>query len=191
MIKKSLVRRDRIAKSSGFTLVELMVSLTVFSVVMLISTGVLLVMIDVNAKGQALYSSYSNLTFALDSMTREIRTGRNYYCGSNWPVDEVVTRDCDGEGLIVFDRGWDGERVGYRLQDGRIEQRIGEAGGWFPITAVEVLVSALDLTVEGTEDSDTEQPYVDVRVAGEIYNGLTEPTDFEISTRVIQRVLDR
>jgi prepilin-type N-terminal cleavage/methylation domain-containing protein len=168
MIRESLAYHGHMPKNRGFTLVELMVSLTVFSVVMLISTGVLLVMIDVNAKGQALYSSYSNLTFALDSMTREIRTGRNYYCGSSWPVDDDATRDCVGESLIVIG-----------------------AGSWFPITAAEVVVNALDLDVEGTEDSDTEQPYVDVRVAGAIYNGLTEPTDFEISTRVIQRVLDR
>ena len=190
MIKEPLAYRVHVPKNRGFTLVELMVSLTVFSVVMLISTGVLLVMIDVNAKGQALYSSYSNLTFALDSMTREIRTGRNYYCGPSWPSDDDATQDCVGGSLIVFDRGWDNERIGYRLQDERIEQRIG-AGSWFPITAAEVAINALDLDVAGTADSDTEQPYVDVRVAGEIYNGLTEPTDFEISTRVIQRVLDR
>ena len=187
MIKHASTYRGRIAKNGGFTLVELMVSLTVFSIVMLISTGVLLVMIDVNAKGQALYSSYSNLSFALDSMTREIRTGRNYYCGPSWPSDDDATQDCVGGSLIVFDRGWDNERIGYRLQDERIEQRIG-AGSWFPITASEVVVSAFDLDVEGTNDSDTEQPYVDVRVAGEIYNGLAEPTDFEVSSRVIQRI---
>ena len=39
----------------GFTLIELMVSLTVFSIVMVVSIGTLLIMIDSNAKAQALY----------------------------------------------------------------------------------------------------------------------------------------
>jgi prepilin-type N-terminal cleavage/methylation domain-containing protein len=192
MIRNSQFLKGRAYTKRGFTLVELMVSLTVFSIVMLISTGVLLVMIDVNAKGQALYSSYSNLSFALDSMTREIRTGRNYYCADDegdWP-EEDEKKDCEDGILIVFDRGWDGERVGYRLKDDRIEQRIG-IGKWFPITAAEVAILKLDLNVASTNDSDEQQPYVDVDVEGEIYNGLADPTDFEISTRVIQRVLDR
>jgi prepilin-type N-terminal cleavage/methylation domain-containing protein len=182
-----------VCHTGGFTLVELMVSLTVFSIIMLISTGVLLVMVDVNAKGQALYASYSNLTFALDSMTREIRTGRNYYCNTSenaWPSNGSV-RDCANGTIIVFDRGFSNEQMGYRLTStGRIEQRIAD-GEWFAITAEEVVVNEMVLDVESTSNSDGEQPRVDIRVAGALYNGLAEPTDFEISTRVVQRVLDR
>lgn len=182
-------------KNSGFTLVELMVSLAVFSIVMLISTGVLLIMIDVNAKGQALYSSYSNLAFALDSMTREIRTGRNYYCtttsgNGDTSFSNDSARDCSIGSMIVFNKGWSNERLGYRLSEGRIEQRLGSSE-WFPITGDEVEVTSLNITVANTGTSNDGQPSVAVSVVGNLFNGLSEPTSFDISTRVLQRILDR
>lgn len=181
--------------NKGFTLVELMVSLAVFSIVMLISTGVLLIMIDVNAKGQALYSSYSNLAFALDSMTREIRTGRNYYCttttgNGDVPFSSDSIRDCSAGSMIVFNKGWSNERLGYRLSQGRIEQRLGSSE-WFPITGDEVEVTSLNISVANTGTSNNEQPAVEVSVVGNLYNGLSDPTSFDISTRVLQRILDR
>ena len=67
-------------KQSGFTLIEMIVSLGVFSVVITIAVGALLVLIATNQQLQAEQSVMTNLSFALDSMTREIRTGTNYYC---------------------------------------------------------------------------------------------------------------
>jgi len=70
------------AKQLGFSLVELVVSLAVFSVVVTIAVGSLLVLINANQQIQAEQSVLTNLSFALDSMTREIRTGTNYHCVS-------------------------------------------------------------------------------------------------------------
>lgn len=97
---------------SGFSLVELIVSLAVFSVVITISVGALLTLISTNQKLQIEQSIMTNMSFALDSMTREIRTGTNYYClsgsesaglndgqqifsgGKDMDTDSI--RDCDG-----------------------------------------------------------------------------------------------
>lgn len=65
---------------SGFTLVEMIVALAVFSVVVTISIGALLMLIVTNQQLQAEQSVMTNLSFALDSMTREIRTGTRYFC---------------------------------------------------------------------------------------------------------------
>jgi len=64
----------------GFTLIEMMVSLAVFSVVVTISVGALLVLIASNEQLQAEQGVMTNLSFALDSMTREMRTGTHYFC---------------------------------------------------------------------------------------------------------------
>lgn len=67
---------------SGFTLIEMIVSLAVFATVVTISVGALLVLIASNEQLQNEQSVMTNLSFALDSMTREIRTGTYYYCDS-------------------------------------------------------------------------------------------------------------
>lgn len=65
---------------AGFTLIEMIVSLGVFSMVVTTAVGAMLVLIATNQRLQAEQSVMTNLAFALDTMTREIRTGYNYYC---------------------------------------------------------------------------------------------------------------
>jgi prepilin-type N-terminal cleavage/methylation domain-containing protein len=67
---------------AGFTLVEMIVSLALFSTVITISVGALLVLIGTNEQLQNEQSVMTNLSFALDSMSREMRTGTYYYCDS-------------------------------------------------------------------------------------------------------------
>lgn len=69
-------------QQSGFTLIEMIVSLALFSVVVTVAIGALLVLVQSNDDLQGEQSVMTNLSFALDSMTREIRTGTRYYCHS-------------------------------------------------------------------------------------------------------------
>ena len=95
----------------GFTLIEMIVSLGVFSVVVTTAVGAILVLIATNQQLQAEQSVMTNLAFALDTMTREIRTGYNYYCdsepnnSSSWPnniSDDAKNHD-DLVGTTVVD----------------------------------------------------------------------------------------
>jgi prepilin-type N-terminal cleavage/methylation domain-containing protein len=72
------------SSQSGFSLIELIVSLGVFSVVVTTAVGALLALVSANDELQDEQNVMANLSFALDSMTREIRTGTNYFCDS-WP----------------------------------------------------------------------------------------------------------
>lgn len=72
----------RRSPQSGFTLIEMIVSLGVFSVVITIAVGALLILIANSKQLQKEQGVMTNLSFALDSMTREIRTGTKYYCVS-------------------------------------------------------------------------------------------------------------
>jgi prepilin-type N-terminal cleavage/methylation domain-containing protein len=75
----------------GFSLIEMIVSLGLFSVVITISVGALLMLIATNEQLQSEQTVMTNLSFALDSMTREIRTGTNYYCDSNTSASNPVS----------------------------------------------------------------------------------------------------
>ncbi len=83
---------------SGFSLVEMIVSLAVFSIVATVSVGALLVLISSNIQLQNEQSVMTNLSFALDSMAREIRTGTDYFCSSQnvvtaGPPDDRIFQD--------------------------------------------------------------------------------------------------
>jgi prepilin-type N-terminal cleavage/methylation domain-containing protein len=97
---------------AGFTLIEMIVSLALFSVVVTVAVGALLMLVGANDELQGEQSIMTNLSFALDSMSREIRTGTEYYCvsrpnynagGSNGPFD--AGNDLDA--ISVFPGGRD------------------------------------------------------------------------------------
>lgn len=184
----------------GFTLVEMMVSLVIFSIVMVISTGTLLVMIDINAKAQALYTSMTNVSFALDSITREIRTGHAYYCSDNISSPpQTGQQSCTNGGLgIAITRGRDNARIAYRFNQGvaadgavrgYIEQY--EDDRWIPITSVnEIDIDVFVLIARNTSTADAGQPTVDLFIRGTMSNGLDVSTEFTVQSRVVQRRLD-
>ena len=66
----------------GFTLIEMIVSLAIFTTVLTVSVGALLVLVGTNQQLQNEQGVMTNLSFALDSMAREIRTGTRYFCDS-------------------------------------------------------------------------------------------------------------
>ena len=203
MLRRTL--KNRIHRSRAFTLVELMVSLSIFSIVMLISTSTLLIMIDANAKAQALYSASTNLSFALDSITREIRMGYGYHCSSivgdaNQGV-ATGANDCSSGGrYIAFSREWDSERIAYRLYEdnngiGRIEMNTETANAWSPITSDDIDVDRFEIIVANTDtyndNGNISQPFVDIMIQGKTNNGLDQATDFNIQSHIVQRRLDR
>lgn len=208
-------KRDTILHQSsarGFTLIELMVSLSIFAIVMTISVGTLLILIDVNAKAQALYSSTTNLAYALDSITREIRTGFRYNCqvssgasGETLPASPPVN-DCDSGyagDFITFTREKDSVRIGYRRNEvsdgsgtrGVIEQKIaGGSGNWIQMTSSDVNVETFSVVVENSNTyvlgSDKDQPVVILHIKGTVSNGLDTATEFNIQSRIVQRRFD-
>ena len=78
-----------IRNTAGFTLIEMIVSLALFSVVVTISVGSLLILIASNRQLQDEQAVLANLSFALDSMTREIRTG-SAYVATSWSSQTIV-----------------------------------------------------------------------------------------------------
>ena len=72
--------------TQGFSLVEMMVSLMIFSVVAVIALGAMIKIVSVNKKAQMLLSSITNINFALDIMSRELSLANAVYCSSLAPA---------------------------------------------------------------------------------------------------------
>jgi len=65
---------------SGFTLLEMIVSLAIFSIVAVVAVGSLARIVGLNRQAQTLQASMNNIDFALESMSREMRVGGDYNC---------------------------------------------------------------------------------------------------------------
>lgn len=199
----------------AFTLIEIMVAVSIFAVVMLVGVGALLTMVEVNKRAQGINSVMNNLNAAMEQMSRSIRVGATYYCGDSAvePAPSVLAspRDCPVSGglLLAFEpTGGDPEDVDdqtvYRLNGTHLErslcsgrnQTCGSAGekngAWVSITAPEVIITDFRFYVTGSTpllSGDTEQPRVVMVVQGtaQVQGG---PTEFKVQSSVTQRLLD-
>ncbi|MES2314760.1 MAG: type II secretion system protein [Patescibacteria group bacterium] len=70
-------------KSRGFTLIEIIVSLGIFSIVAVIAVGALVRVTSANHQAQAIQSGVNNVSFVLDAISREMRVGTTYSCSVN------------------------------------------------------------------------------------------------------------
>ena len=190
----------------GFTLVELMVSISIFTVIMTISMGSILGVFDVNKKSQSLRAVMDNLNFTLEVMTRTIRFGTNYHCNAD-VGSPSATRDCSSSDTVTLNGSTsqfvsssfavtnsEGVVVIYRLTDGRISRTIGSAT--YFLTSPDVTITNLGFRVLGTDkfsvNEDLSQPQVIITIGG--YAGLsTKPSSqsaFTLQTTVSQRLFD-
>lgn len=192
------MRYIRTQQQSGFTLVEMIVGVFLFTVVMLVAVGALVSILDANRRAQSNKAVMNNLHFALESMTREIRVGKDYSTKHQGGSDFNFI-DKDGcsiyYGMIDADGDGTNEGVGRSVVSTVNPETCTKTDTndvYIPITAPEVTISSLQFYVYGTDPGpDTVQPHVIIIVRGSA--GLTERTrvPFNLQTFVTQRFLDR
>jgi prepilin-type N-terminal cleavage/methylation domain-containing protein len=90
--------------TDGFTLIELMIATTLFTIVMMMGVGSLVVSSNFAKASQKLRIAVDNVNFAMESMTRELRTGTHYYCGNgNYDlVNNSAVNDCVNGSFVAF-----------------------------------------------------------------------------------------
>ncbi len=94
----------------GFTLIEIIVSLMIFSIVAVVALAALVKIVDANKKAQTTQDAVVGLSFSLEAMSRELRTASNIRCeavssGSVVNPTSFVAQACPSTGhnqLIVF-----------------------------------------------------------------------------------------
>jgi prepilin-type N-terminal cleavage/methylation domain-containing protein len=203
----------KLKKLKGFTLIEVMVSVSLFAMVMTLSLGAILSIIDGNKKAQAINSVANNLNFAVDSMVRDIKTGYSYTCtagvfplfneGSNSNIPNgqngCTGQETDSVSLVSTITG---ERRGvqyFREEDpitkmGKIMKKTQDKNGVqaeYPVTSPEVNVKTLRFVVNNPiSDLYQGQPSVFLVIEGTSAVNPTEASDFKIQTFISQRNLN-
>ncbi len=191
---------------SAFTLIEMMVAVTIFSVVMMVGVGALLSLVATNKRAQAIHSVMNNLNAALEGMSRSTRVGTLYNCVTSATVPPSpppsstisIPHDCatGGGKLLAFESASGNltdpaDQWVYRLNGTRLERSTkgGANGSWVAITAPEVSIDSFDFYVIGSSNADQAQPRILMRILGsaQVPGGVTT---FTVQASVVQRVLD-
>jgi type II secretory pathway pseudopilin PulG len=182
--------KNKFKNNGGFTLVEMLIAVSLFIVIVTISIGALLIIFDANRKSQSSKTVVDNLNLSIENMARTIRFGTNYYCGISSDKDAVADCPTGGNSVSVT---FGGSKIAYRLKNSAIQRSDNPAGGestYFDITSPDTVIENLTFRVFGTTLHDPYQPYVVAVIKGHVGNRSTTVTDFSIETLMSQRKLD-
>jgi prepilin-type N-terminal cleavage/methylation domain-containing protein len=184
---------------NGFTLIEILVSVAIFTVVMVIALGALLAMSESDRKAQTLKSVINNLNFSLDAMSRSMRTGVNYHCDVSQGT-VTAPRDCDqatSGGTSIAFLSAEGQTIKYCRGNGNACSSSGtavlvsKAGAAFaPLTASEVTITNLQFYVTGAQGAKI-QPHTVILLSGKVPVSATQTSTFDLQTSVTQRLYDQ
>ncbi len=189
--------------SAGFTLVEMLVAIAVFMSVMVVAVGALMSIINANKKNQAIKNVVDNVTFALDSISRDMRSGMNYKCstdGSSYTTDNCINNATNGVNYIQYTMPDKITNVYYRfllnsnpqliLGYGNIQKCLGSGCpsiNWQSMTAPTSTVNVKNMKfyVLGIGDI-ARQPRVIITAQGSVIT-KSGTADFSLQTTVSQR----
>ena len=184
-----LFKKHKKITKKGFTLIEMMVAVFVFSAVMVIAVGAIFSIVSANKTSQALKSVLDNLNSAMDSMSREIRYGTNYHCENAF----LPAGECDSSGFTFTPKPdsngvVSGGDTTYRFDSPSAAIYVNNTGDQ-QLTASEVVIQDMKFYVKGNDDDpDSGQPRVLITISGYAKSGLNK-SYFNLETMVTQRAM--
>jgi prepilin-type N-terminal cleavage/methylation domain-containing protein len=193
----------------GFTLVELMVTMAIFTSVITIATGALFSAQAVNTKLQETQTILDEVTLSIEVMSRDIRYGSSFYCTNN-PTDQAglalsARRDCPyptGYGAVMFKPAMGlrtttdqtKDRVVYYLSAGvlyKTEYPYGSSPVTYQMTSQDIHIDTLSFYVYGSA-TDADQPVVTISISGTTIPSRknVQPIPFSVQLSVSERGID-
>jgi prepilin-type N-terminal cleavage/methylation domain-containing protein len=186
-------------KNKGFTLIEMLVAVALFSIVLVVAMGAILTVIDANRKAQTLSSVMTNLNFAIESMTRSIKTGVDPELSGSG-INQILSVDANDLSSNNFTR----EKIQFKLSNdsaicGGTFSCIARKKGndpFLPITAPEVDIKNLEFSLVGESEppnqstGEINQPITHIAVQGVVKISNDIESSFKIQTSVSQRRLN-
>lgn len=191
-------------RNSGFTLIELLVSLALFSIVVVSALGAVLTISDANRRVQKNRAVMDNINLAMESMGRNIRLGRNYYCTNATPTLPIygaaitTAQSCPTGGTYLAFEDQYGNPSNNNDQDvyyfDGVQKKImyyayDSGGVAVPLTSNELQINSLKFYVTGTASG--QQPKVTIVLSGvtAVGKGL-RPVEINLQTTISQRELN-
>lgn len=183
-MKQYFTKQHNSLSLKAFTLVEILVVIGLFSGVMVIAAGSLLITQTINTRLQETQAVLDNVNLSMDTMSREIRYGGNFHCdvatfsGSTLDVDATSTlrKSCpytEQGGTVLIFRPYQAststDRVAYYMKGGIVfkDEYIGGATTTYQVTADNITINSLVFYVSGAYSTNA---------VGEDFGGLHDYT---------------
>jgi type II secretory pathway pseudopilin PulG len=192
----------RIKKSrnnAGYTLIETLIAVALFIIVVTIGMGALLNANALYNKSKNMRSVMDNLSFTMEDMSRNLRTGYNYQCFNGTSGQTTVTlnnavtgststgypRSCASGWAIAFEPAngniatygtASADQWAYTISNGAIFKSTDGGQTFVQMTPSEVVIdnTASSFSVLGAESpsaGDYQQPFVTIHLVGKITYG--------------------
>ena len=155
----------------GVSLIELVVSITLFSVLILSATQIFKMVIDGQRSAISAQNVQENMRYAMEKMSKEIRMAgiSNQTCDSA-AINKVFNTTDSGRELYFKNK--DGECITYYLENNRLKIMVGAVTGFITPTKVEVSNLKFYIDDDLIAAFHSRQPYVtiamDVKAIGQV-----------------------
>jgi prepilin-type N-terminal cleavage/methylation domain-containing protein len=178
-LKNSKNLKKKIFSDKGFTMVELIVAMSVFIVLLTVAVGAFVKIMRTQRGLVDRMAVNSNTGLVLEQIIREIRTGY-FFCG-----DGTSACNINSASSIKF-INHEGKSISYSLSGGAITQTIG--GDSVVLTAADVLIKDLNFQVTQANGSICNPWRITVKMKIASRDSETE-RDVKIQSTVSSRVL--
>ncbi|MEI6281069.1 MAG: hypothetical protein WCP17_03685 [bacterium] len=196
-------------KNTGYTIIETMIAVSLFIVIVMAGMGALLNANLLHKKSQNMRSIMDNLSFIMEEMSKNLRTGYDYRCinGGNFSYDITIPQSCVNGKAIAFESAHGNndpldsasplDQWVYKIDEdtNNIFKSVNSGVNWTQLNPSEIIIDrASSFSVLGAESpsssaSDKQQPFVVIRLVGKIrYKDIDTP--FSLQTSVSQRNID-
>ncbi len=210
---KKIIFTTSLQNPRGFTLVELLISMVIFTSVITIATGALFSAQTINTRLEQTQLILDGVNLAVEVMARDIRYGSEFHCDTVIPASSIpMTRTscpyANGGTVIILrpsvvlsgSNDQASDRIMYYLSNGIVykdEYKEGVIGNkiTYQVTPTDVNITTLAFYVTGSENTSAGnivQPLVTLVLSGVTVPGKTKvtPVQFTIQTSVSARALD-
>src|SRR3989338_2017416 len=194
------MRYQKIQMNKGYTLIETMISVSLFLVIVVSGLGALLNANALHLKSEDSRSIMDSLSFVLEDMSRNLRTGYNYQCfiagASLSPGTLGAPRSCASGWAVAFEFA-EGNRSSladqgvYYVSGGKVFKSTNGASSFIQLTQDEVVVNTASFSVLGAEayPGNLQQPFIIIRLSG-VMTSKNITTPFLLQTSVSERLVD-
>lgn len=172
----------------GYTLIELIVSVGLFSLIMLVITTAYLNLVHLDRTSRATTDVMTNLSFVVESMSREIRAGSGYKCNTNGT--NCASPGSPGSSFRFTDSR--SRTITYTLSNGQILEQINSATP-VALTDPRITVAKLNFYVRGVGTTAGDaylEPQATFVLQGTIQAEPEKQVEFTLQGSATQRLLE-